>query len=93
MLARADAMVLGVRHGKRAESQDDEPTPRQKFLIASPLMQTSTKLSRDNAWENIAPFWAVPKSAPKDAFTHNMELEAMLFEAPCPPPTGGSKMA
>ena len=70
-------VVLTPRFEKKAKNGEGGASIRTPYWVGSPLLQGKGSKCRETCYENIAPFWAVPRTAKAD---HNMFLDTVAFD-------------
>ena len=70
-----------TKEAKRRKTES-EPTYRQDYYVLSPLLQGKALSQRQQAYGNLAPYWAVPRCGRACAADNNMSLVEVGLEIP-----------
>ena len=70
---------VSARCLNKQRRDEGAPIPKRSFVVGSPLLQGKGRKSREECYQNLAPYWAIPQTSRGD---HNMVLETMSFELP-----------
>ena len=80
IMFRATACVRAQATKANKKTGDAEgAAPQAAFWIGSPLLSGKLQKSRETCCQNLAPFWAVPRTPGTE---DNMLLETVFFDVP-----------